>query len=69
MNPINRYKENNAFLQLPENARARGRLKSMGYDTRDPRRPRVGVANTRGETSPGYVHLRGVAYAVSSGIL
>jgi dihydroxy-acid dehydratase len=65
---MNQFKENNAFLQLPENARARGLLKSMGYDSQDLRRPRIGVANTWGETSPGHVHLRGVADAVKAGI-
>jgi dihydroxy-acid dehydratase len=65
---MNQFEENNSFLQLPENARARSLLKSMGYDSKDLRRPRVGVANTWGETSPGHVHLRGVADAVKAGI-
>jgi dihydroxy-acid dehydratase len=65
---MNQFKENNAFLQLPENARARSLLKSMGYDSQDLKRPRIGVANTWGETSPGHVHLRGVADAVKAGI-
>jgi dihydroxy-acid dehydratase len=65
---VNQFKENNAFLQLPENARARSLLKSMGYDREDLRRPRVGVANTWGETSPGHVHLRGVADAAKAGV-
>jgi dihydroxy-acid dehydratase len=65
---MNQYPENNEFLQLPENARARSLLKSMGYDSKDLLRPRIGVANTWGETSPGHVHLRGVADAVKAGI-
>ncbi|MCK5007959.1 MAG: dihydroxy-acid dehydratase [Spirochaetales bacterium] len=65
---MNQFKENNTFLHLPENARARSLLKSMGYDSQDLKRPRIGVANTWGETSPGHVHLRGVADAVKAGI-
>ena len=65
---MNQFRENKEFLQLPENARARSLLKSMGYDSEDLRRPRIGVANTWGETSPGHVHLRGVADAVKAGI-
>lgn len=65
---MNQFEENLRFIQLPENARARSLLKSMGYDTEDLRRPRIGVANTWGETSPGHVHLRGVADAVKAGI-
>jgi len=65
---MNQFEENNAFLQLPENARARSLLKSMGYDSQDLKRPRIGIANTWGETSPGHIHLRGVADAVKAGI-
>ena len=65
---MNQYKENRTFIQLPENARARSLLKSMGYISEDLDRPRIGVANTWGETSPGHVHLRGVADAVKAGI-
>ena len=65
---MNQFEQNNAFIQLPENARARSLLKSMGYDSKDLKRPRIGVANTWGETSPGHVHLRGVADAVKAGI-
>jgi dihydroxy-acid dehydratase len=65
---MNQFKENTAFIQLPENARARSLLKSMGYDTEDLRRPRIGVANSWGETSPGHIHLRSVAEAVKAGI-
>lgn len=65
---MNQLRENREFLQLPENARARSLLKSMGYDTEDLRRPHIGVANSWGETSPGHVHLRGVADAVKAGI-
>src|SRR5512134_3286650 len=56
------------FLQLEENARTRALLKAMGYTTEDLKRPRIGVANSWGETSPGHVHLRGVAEAVKAGI-
>ena len=65
---MNQFKENNAFIQLPENARARSLLKSMGYDTEDLKLPRIGVANSWGETSPGHIHLRAVADAVKAGI-
>lgn len=65
---MNQFKENSAFIQLPENARARSLLKSMGYTAEDLKRPRIGVANTWGETSPGHIHLRGVAEAVKAGI-
>ena len=65
---MNQHKENNEFLQLPENARARSLLKSMGYDSEDLKRPRIGVANSWGETSPGHIHLRSVAEAVKAGI-
>lgn len=65
---MRQFKDNNAFLQLPENARARSLLKAMGYDSADLKRPRIGVANTWGETSPGHVHLRAVADAVKAGI-
>ncbi len=56
------------FLQLPENARARALQRAMGYTAEDLRRPRIGVANTWGETSPGHVHLRAVADAVKAGV-
>ena len=65
---MKQFRENNAFLQLPENARARSLLKSMGYDTEDLKRPRIGVANSWGETSPGHIHLRAVADAAKAGI-
>jgi dihydroxy-acid dehydratase len=65
---MNQFKENTVFIQLPENARARSLLKSMGYDTEDLKRPRIGVANSWGETSPGHIHLRSVADAVKAGI-
>lgn len=53
---------------LPENARGRALLKSMGYTTEDIKRPRIGVANSWGETSPGHIHLRSVADSVKAGI-
>lgn len=65
---MNQYKENLEFLQSPENARTRALIKAMGYTTGDLTRPRIGVANSWGETSPGHVHLRGVAEAVKAGI-
>ena len=65
---MNQYKENLEFLQSTENARTRALIKSMGYTTEDLKRPRIGVANSWGETSPGHVHLRGVAEAVKAGI-
>lgn len=65
---MNQFKGNNAFIQLPENARARSLLKSMGYTAEDLKRPRIGIANTWGETSPGHVHLRGVGDSAKAGI-
>jgi dihydroxy-acid dehydratase len=65
---MNQYRENKAFLQSPENARARSLLKAMGFITEDLTRPRIGVANSWGETSPGHVHLKSVAGAVKAGI-
>ncbi|ORC37771.1 hypothetical protein B4O97_01860 [Marispirochaeta aestuarii] len=62
------YKENLEFIQRPENARARSLLKSMGYDSEDLKRPRIGIANSWGETSPGHIHLRAVADAVKAGV-
>ena len=65
---MNQFEENRQFLQSPENARARALLKAMGYTTEDLKRPRIGVANSWGETSPGHFHLRAVADAVKAGI-
>jgi dihydroxy-acid dehydratase len=65
---MNQFQDNKTFLQLPENARARSLLKAIGYDSEDLRRPRIGVANSWGETSPGHVHLRGVADAAKAGV-
>jgi len=65
---VNQFKENKEFLQSMENARTRALIKAMGYTTEDLKRPRIGVANSWGETSPGHVHLRGVAEAVKAGI-
>jgi dihydroxy-acid dehydratase len=56
-----------AFGQ-PGMARTRALIKAMGFDDEDIRRPRIGVANTWSETSPGHSHLKGVAEAVKSGI-
>ncbi len=55
-------------LNEPGMARARALIKAVGYDTEDLRRPRIGVANTYSETSPGHSHLRAVADAVKAGI-
>jgi dihydroxy-acid dehydratase len=57
-----------AALNHPGMARARALIKAMGYDGEDLRRPRIGVANSWSETSPGHSHLRGVAEAVKAGI-
>ena len=65
---MDQYKDNLEFLQSVENARTRALIKSMGFTTEDLKRPRIGVANSWGETSPGHVHLRGVAEAVKAGI-
>ncbi len=55
-------------LNEPGMARARALIKAVGYDSDDLRRPRIGVANTYSETSPGHSHLRAVAEAVKAGI-
>jgi dihydroxy-acid dehydratase len=52
----------------PGMARTRALVKAMGYDAEDLRRPRIGVANSWSETSPGHIHLRAVADAVKAGI-
>ena len=65
---MDQFKENLEFLQSVENARTRALIKAMGYTTEDLKRPRIGVANSWGETSPGHVHLKGVAEAVKAGI-
>ncbi len=56
------------ILNQPGMARARALLKAIGYDSDDLRRPRIGVANTYSETSPGHSHLRAVAESVKAGI-
>ena len=65
---MNHFESNRQFFQLPENARARALLKSMGYTTEELKRPRIGVANSWGETSPGHFHLRSIGEAVKAGI-
>ena len=62
------FRENVPFLQADENARARALMRAIGYTSEDLRRPRIGVANSWGETSPGHIHLRSVAEAVKAGI-
>jgi dihydroxy-acid dehydratase len=62
------YKKNIEFMQQPENARSRALLKGMGYTTAELKNPRIGIANSWGETSPGHFHLRGVGDAVKAGI-
>jgi dihydroxy-acid dehydratase len=57
-----------AALNQPGMARSRALIKAMGYDAEDLRRPRIGVANSWSETSPGHSHLRAVAEAVKAGI-
>ena len=65
---MKKYKTNIEFMQLPENARSRALLKGMGYTSEDLKRPRIGVANSWGETSPGHFHLRAIGDAVKAGI-
>jgi dihydroxy-acid dehydratase len=60
--------KNLEFFQSPENARGRALLKGMGYTTKDLKQPRIGVANSWGETSPGHFHLRSIGDAVKAGI-
>jgi len=55
-------------MQLPENARSRALLKGMGYTTSELKKPRIGIANSWGETSPGHFHLRAVGDAVKAGV-
>ena len=55
-------------MQQPENARSRALLKGMGYTTAELKKPRIGIANSWGETSPGHFHLRGVGDAVKAGV-
>ncbi len=63
-----KIKTHQDFFQTPENARSRALLKSMGYTSRDLKQPRIGVANSWGETSPGHFHLRALGDAVKAGI-
>jgi len=65
---MSKPKTHQDFFQQPENARSRALLKSMGYTTRDLAQPRIGVANSWGETSPGHFHLRALGDAVKAGI-
>ena len=55
-------------MQMPENARSRALLKGMGYTTDELKKPRIGIANSWGETSPGHFHLRAVGDAVKAGV-
>ena len=55
-------------FQGPEMARTRALIKAMGYTDEELARPRIGVANTWSETSPGHHHLKGLAEAVKAGI-
>jgi dihydroxy-acid dehydratase len=52
----------------PEMSRSRALMKAMGYTDEELARPRIGVANTWSETSPGHYHLKTVAEAVKAGI-
>lgn len=63
-----RKSENIEFLARPENSRLRALQRAMGYDPEDLKRPRIGIANTWAETSPGHVHLRSVADSVKAGV-
>jgi dihydroxy-acid dehydratase len=65
---MSKYETNVEFMQLPENARSRALLKGMGYTTKELKQPRIGVANSWGETSPGHFHLRALGEAVKAGI-
>jgi dihydroxy-acid dehydratase len=65
---VTKYKTNVEFFQMPENARSRALLKGMGYTTGELKQPRIGVANSWGETSPGHFHLRALGDAVKAGI-
>jgi dihydroxy-acid dehydratase len=63
-----RRKSQVEILNHPGMSRDRALIKAVGYDSEDLRRPRIGVANTWSETSPGHSHLRAVADAVKAGI-
>jgi len=63
-----KHKTHQDFFQTPENARSRALLKGMGYTSRDLKQPRIGVANSWGETSPGHFHLRALGDAVKAGV-
>ena len=65
---MEKYETNVDFMQSPENARSRALLKGMGYTTQELKQPRIGVANSWGETSPGHFHLRALGDAVKAGI-
>jgi dihydroxy-acid dehydratase len=65
---MRKFKTQVEFMQLPENARSRALLKAMGYTTAELARPRIGIANSWGDTSPGHVHLRSLGDAVKAGI-
>ena len=52
----------------PDMSRMRALIKAMGFTDEELARPRIGVANTWGETSPGHYHLRNLAEAVKAGI-
>ena len=65
---MSKAKTHQDFFNSPENARSRSLLKGMGYTSRDLKQPRIGVANSWGETSPGHFHLRALGDAVKAGI-
>jgi len=65
---MGKFETNVEFMQLPENARSRALLKGMGYTTDELLKPRIGIANSWGDTSPGHVHLRSLGDAVKAGI-
>lgn len=65
---MKQHEKNIEFMQMPENARSRALLKAMGYTTSELKKPRIGIANSWGETSPGHFHLRAVGDAVKAGV-
>ena len=55
-------------FQGPAMSRTRALSKAMGYTDEELARPRIGVANSWAETSPGHYHLKTLAEAVKAGI-
>jgi len=59
-------RQDNPHLEL--SVRSKALLKAMGYTSEELEKPRIGIANTWSETSPGHYHLRVLAEAVKAGI-